>query len=160
MGATTVSGPYDPAMRTRALAVSTVVLTVAVLLGGCGSDPDIAVDGAPAPVDAAPGVDLSEATFVDLTGEAAPEVDALDNVFKAKYVEVAPGATITFRNDGRNTHNLLPVSEGAFPPLEAEAFEPGTEAEITFDEPGDYAYYCSLHGTTTKGMVGAVRVAP
>ncbi len=147
-------------MRSRAHLLSTAVVTVALVLVGCGSDPDITVDGAPAPVDAAPGVDLSAASFVDLTGEEEPAVDALDNVFKAKYVEVRAGTTITFRNDGRNTHNLLPVSDGAFPPLEAAAFEPGVEAAITFEQPGDFAYYCSLHGTTTKGMVGAVRVVP
>ena len=28
----------------------------------------------------------------------------------------------------------------------------------TLTEPGDYAYYCSLHGTATKGMTGAIRV--
>jgi plastocyanin len=26
------------------------------------------------------------------------------------------------------------------------------------DEPGDYAYYCSLHGTPTAGMIGGLRV--
>ena len=114
--------------------MSTVVLALAVLLGGCGSDPTSPSTSDPGPPSTRPPASTCpRPTFVDLTGEAAPEVDALDNVFKAKYIEVAAGATVTFRNDGRNTHNLLPVSEGAFPPLEAEAFEPGTEAEITFD---------------------------
>ncbi len=27
-----------------------------------------------------------------------------------------------------------------------------------FDEPGEYAYYCTLHGTETAGMVGTIRV--
>ena len=31
--------------------------------------------------------------------------------------------------------------------------------EHTFSEPGVYHYYCSIHGTTTAGMVGSVTVA-
>lgn len=143
-------------MRNRAIAATAAVLALALV--GCGSDPAIRTDGSAVPPPPKGGVDLSTASFEDLTAEAEPEVDALDNVFRAKFIEVEAGATVRFRNDGRNTHNLLPVVEGEFPPLEAEAFEPGTEATITFDEPGDYPYYCSLHGTTTKGMVGAVRV--
>ncbi|MCU1499904.1 MAG: putative blue copper protein [Acidimicrobiales bacterium] len=152
-------------MRMRALAVSSSLCLAGLVVTGCGSDPAIQADGAPAPAPetapetaAAGGPDLSTAAFVDLTGASAPQVDALDNVFKAKFVEVVAGTDITFRNDGHNTHNLLPVVDGAFAPVEAGAFEPGASATVTFDQPGDYAYYCSLHGTTTKGMVGAVRV--
>ena len=28
------------------------------------------------------------------------------------------------------------------------------------DEPGEYAYYCSIHGTKTAGMTGTVTVLP
>ncbi len=145
-------------MRLRGILIVVVLLT-AVSASACGSDPDISTNGGPAPTAPPAGaVDLSRVAFADLTGEAEPEVDALDNVFKAKYIEVKAGSTVTFRNDGRNTHNLLPVVDDEFTPIEADDFEPGTESSVTFDEAGDYAYYCSLHGTTTKGMVGAVRV--
>ena len=104
------------------------------------------------------GVDLSKAEFDDLTAEAEPVVDAVDNLFKPPYITVKAGTTVTFRNDGRNSHNVYPAAEGDFEPLDTESFEPGTESTITFDEAGDFAYYCTLHGTTTKGMVGAIRV--
>ena len=29
---------------------------------------------------------------------------------------------------------------------------------MVFDEPGEYPYYCTLHGTETAGMVGTIRV--
>lgn len=132
---------------------------VAVLLGACGSgESDSTGVGSPTTKPLAASVDLSKAEFDDRSAEAKPEVDAVDNLFKPPYIIVKAGTTVTFRNDGRNNHNVFPAVKGAFEPLETDAFEPGTDATITFDEPGDYPYYCTLHGTTTKGMVGAVRV--
>ena len=144
----------------RVQVVATIITTVVFvgLLTGCGSDPDIGTHDSKAPASASSEIDLSHAAFVNLTGTAKPEVDALDNVFKAKFIEVKAGATVTFRNDGRNTHNVVPVEEIEFTGVEASAFEPGAEVAITFDEPGEFPYYCSLHGTTTKGMTGAIRV--
>lgn len=130
-----------------------------VLLGACGSDSEGASTEPPETTEPTVAtVDLSKADFVDLTAEAEPRVNATDNLFKAPYITVKAGTTVTFRNDGRNTHNLYPVVEGSFDPVDTDAFEPGTETTITFDDAGDFPYYCTLHGTTTKGMVGAVRV--
>ena len=134
-----------------------IVVMVAVLLGGCGSDEGSTGSETPT-TKPAKAVDLSKADFVDLSGEASAEVDAVDNVFKPAYITVKAGTTITFRNDGRNSHNVYPAVDGAFAPVVTDDFEPGTEATLTFDEAGDYPYYCTLHATTTKGMVGAVRV--
>ncbi len=131
---------------------------VAVLLGACGDDSDQDAGSGATTTSPAEEVDLSKAKFDDRSAEAKPEVDAVDNLFKPPYIIVKAGTTVTFRNDGRNSHNVFPAVEGAFEPLETDAFEPGTDATITFDEAGDYPYYCTLHGTTTKGMVGAVRV--
>lgn len=139
-------------MRLRPLLVTVPIVAVLV---GCGRDPAIEANGAAVTTTV---VDLSEASFTDLTDAEAAEVDALDNTFKAEYVEVTAGTPIVFRNDGRNVHNVIPAAEGEFVPVEADAFEPGAETTITFDVPGDYAYYCSLHGTVAKGMTGAVRV--
>ena len=131
----------------RALVV--LVLAAGLLFApACGGDDD--TDSS--------SVDLSDKTFEDLTGSTSVEVDAVDNNFKPAYIEIKAGTTVTFTNQGRNQHNVLPVDEGAFEPIDVEEFEPGTSQSITFDDPGDYPYYCSLHGTKTKGMVGAVRV--
>ncbi len=141
-------------MRLRLLAVIVVVLALAA---ACGADEE-AASGPAAPDTTAAGPDLDGVDFVDETGSAQPQVDAVDNEFRDEYVEAKVGTTITFRNDGRNDHNVLPVSDGEFAEVPTEDFEPGAEATLTFDEVGDVAYYCSLHGTPTKGMIGAVRV--
>jgi plastocyanin len=140
-------------MRNRTLLAFSVAAATA-LLAGCSSQTLSATDGTVAPE----GPDLSSVTFEDQTGAATVEVDAVDNTFKAEYIEVSAGTKVTFRNDGRNDHNVIPTETGGFGAIQADAFEPGTEQTVTFATPGDYPYYCSLHGTKTKGMIGAIRV--
>lgn len=128
----------------------------AVALVGCGDDGGSS--GSSGSEENVGGVDLSGKDFVDSTGQATVEVSAVDNNFKDPYIEISAGTKVVFTNDGRNQHNVLPVVDDAFPAIEVADFEPGETGEVTFDEPGDFPYYCSLHGTTTKGMVGAIRV--
>ena len=84
-------------------------------------------------------------------------VDAIDNTFRAAEVTVAPGTEVVWTNKGRNAHNVVPVDDVTFG-VDVDAFGPDATYGHRFTEPGEYAYYCSLHGTDTKGMVGAVVV--
>jgi plastocyanin len=131
--------------------LAVLIVSVAVLAGGCSDDGG---DGG----SAAEEPDLSEADFVDATASTEVDVQARDNSFVPPYVEVQVGTTVTFTNRGRTDHDVFPVTEGEFEPIEPAELEPGDAASITLDEPGDVPYYCTLHGTTTKGMVGAIRV--
>ena len=139
-------------MPNRTLLVSSL-LAATTLLAGCGSQSLSSSSDTSAPS----GPDLASVTFEDRTGVTEVEVDAIDNAFKPEYVEIKAGTTVTFRNDGRNDHNVI-ATDGNFAAIQADQFEPGTEQTVTFAEPGDYPYYCSLHGTKTKGMIGAIRV--
>ncbi len=141
-------------MRNRTL-LTIAALLATTALAGCGSQSLSSSSDTAAPP---AGPDLSSVTFEDETGSTAVQVDAVDNTFKAEYIEVTAGTAVTFRNDGRNAHNVIPVTADGFAAIEADAFEPGAEQTITFSTPGDFPYYCSLHGTRTKGMVGAIRV--
>jgi plastocyanin len=85
-------------------------------------------------------------------------VTSLDNTFRAPVIQVQPGTTVVWSNRGRNQHDVLPVEGDAWG-VELGEFEPGDTYSHTFDEPGTYPYYCSIHGTTTTGMVGTVVVA-
>jgi plastocyanin len=100
---------------------------------------------------------LAGQRFADRTGRRAVTVDARDNVFAPQFVEISAGTTVTFRNEGRNDHNVLAVDD-AFASVPVADFEPGATATVTFPDAGDYPYYCSLHGTPTKGMRGGIRV--
>jgi plastocyanin len=85
-------------------------------------------------------------------------VQSLDNTFRAPDIQVRPGTAVTWTNDGRNEHDVLPVEGDAWG-VEVEEFQPGDSYQHTFTELGVYDYYCSIHGTTTAGMVGTVVVA-
>ncbi len=129
-------------MRTflRLTAVSMLSLTV---LAACGSDSS--------------GVDLSTKKFTSETGKRAVTVDGADNNFKPQYVTVSAGTKVTFINVGRNQHNVYSIGDD-FASIATVDFGPGDKGTVTFDEPGDYPYYCTLHGTPSRGMTGAIRV--
>lgn len=84
-------------------------------------------------------------------------VQALDNRFEAKEVTITAGSTVTWTNDGVNVHDIVPA-EGTGYGVRPNDFEPDANYSTTFAEPGTYAYYCSLHGTATRGMTGTVVV--
>lgn len=134
-----------------ALTALLLLLVAGALVGGCGGDEGPSTEGLP---------EVPAADVEDLTGESAVEVSAVDNRYEPQYVKVTAGTTVTFTNDGRNEHNVLAADEGAFPDIPTAEFGPGASGEITFDEPGTYAYYCSLHGTATRGMNGRIIVEP
>jgi plastocyanin len=143
--------------RLRSALCATIGL-VALLGAGCGSDAGGDETTARSTSSSSTPVDLSDVDWVDLSDEAEVVIQSRDNTFRPGYVVVRAGTPITFRNVGRTEHNALPVDEISFEGIEAEELEPRAERTITLDEPGDHPYYCSLHGTTTKGMVGAIRV--
>lgn len=123
-------------VRGRVALVAAVALLIAV--AGCGDDEEPAAEG---------------------NGGAAT-VTALDNVFGEEpphVVRVDIGGTVTWVNQGRNDHNIIPLDGAPFGVGERD-FTPGDEYEATFEDEGAFAYYCSLHGNATDGMTGTVLV--
>ena len=96
--------------------------------------------------------------FEEYTGRDEVVIQVRDNSFVGQHVTVSAGTTVTFDNRGRNPHNAVPVEDGAFAEVATESLPPGQAATVVFDEPGEYAYYCTLHGTETAGMVGTIRL--
>jgi plastocyanin len=130
-----------------------LALTGLILAGGfaaCGGDDAGGL--------ASEGDDPAVPEDVVVVEGTSAEVTALDNTFRAADIEVQPGTTVTWENKGRNDHDVLPVEGDAWG-VEVEGFGPGDAYSTTFDEPGVYRYYCSIHGTTDEGMVGTVVVA-
>ena len=105
-----------------------------------------AADEAPAPVETYPP-----------NGQTV-DVRSLDNSFVAATVEIEAGTAVHWVNGGRNDHNVLPVDATLDWGVERDEFGPTAEYTHVFDQPGVYPYYCSIHGTETVGMVGAVIV--
>jgi plastocyanin len=156
------------------LAALLAVLVVAGALAGCGGDDDGGSGDAGADLsgtgtgsdsggddDGGNGDERGDLPAVDdavvLEGDEVA-VTSLDNTFRAPAIEVRPGTTVVWTNKGRNEHDVLPAGGDGWG-VEVEDFQPGDVYRHTFDEQGTYHYYCSIHGTTTEGMVGAVVVA-
>jgi len=146
-------------MRNRSLraalgaGLSAALLVVGVVLAaGCSNGSDD--KGAAATTT----VDLKGLEFEDMTSQKTVEVKAVDNNFEPQYETVKKGTVVNFKNDGRNQHNVLSVDSGAFKDIETDQFDPGTTVPVTFDKAGVYQYYCSLHGTPSKGMNGIIKV--
>ena len=139
-----------------------------VLLGAaCAPDPldtygstDVTPETrAPLPTTTAPpvGEETPPVPTFPANGETV-EVRSLDNSFVAASVEIEAGTEIRWVNGGRNDHNVLPVDESLDWGVERDEFVPTAEYSHLFDQPGVYAYYCSIHGTKEVGMVGAIVV--
>ena len=86
------------------------------------------------------------------------DVRSLDNTFILQDLEVVAGTEVRWINGGRNDHNVLPVDESLTWGVDRDTFVPGAEYAHVFDTPGVYPYYCSIHGTTEAGMIGAIIV--
>lgn len=135
--------------RHRVLLVVALLAVLAVVAVGCGGDDegaggdDAETAGAPADVE-------------DLTGQVEVAVDVPDNSFEPANVAVDVGTEVVWTNIGRNDHNVTPVDEAGF---EASGdLAPEATYSATFDEPGIYAYYCTIHGTPTAGQRGSITV--
>jgi plastocyanin len=132
--------------RRRGAVVGAVVVS-ALLLAGCGSTGSSASANGNAAVPAPEPAAQS--------GEVA--VGAVDNSFKAETITITAGTKVTWTNAGRNDHNIKPVDGGDFG-VDVADFKPGATYTATFDSPGTYPYYCSIHGTKDRGMIGTVEV--
>ena len=88
-------------------------------------------------------------------------VRMLDNRFDSPAIEVAVGALVTFLGAGRNPHNAVAADGSWSTETEFGSLEQfkGDAASIRFDSPGEYAFFCTFHGTADGGgMAGRLQV--
>lgn len=139
----------------RQLLVVLVVLLAGVAFVACGADGEAGTSATTAVADAG-ALPIDEA--VDRRGASSVSIDVADNVFEPRVVRIDPGATVTWTNTGYNSHNVTPVEEGSFEPVPTASLEPKASASRTFSSPGVYRYFCSIHGTATRGQRGVIVV--
>ena len=92
------------------------------------------------------------------TASGTVAVDAYDNMFRPAEITIARGTDVVWTNKGRSRHDVDPVDGDAWG-VTPDEFGPHATYVHRFTEPGTYEYYCTLHGTETKGMIGSVTVA-
>ena len=78
---------------------------------------------------------------------------AIENfAFTPAELTVKPGATVTFENHDDIPHLVVAV-DGKY---RSKALDTNDKFSVTFDKPGEYAYFCGLH----PHMKGKIIVAP
>jgi plastocyanin len=82
---------------------------------------------------------------------ATVTVGAYDNYFEPKTLNVQPGATVTWRNQGQHDHTVT-ADDGSW----GANIPPGGSYSATFRHPGTYYYYCRHH--TDDRMEGTIFV--
>jgi plastocyanin len=108
---------------------------------------------------AAAGCGGSEERPVALVEGVVVDVRVLDNSYAPDDLEVAAGTEVRFDNRGRNDHDVIPVDpDQDAVTITLDELPPGAVVTRRLTEPGTYAYYCSIHGTATAGMIGTITV--
>lgn len=115
----------------------TLLLVIVALAGACSGDDD---------------------TDVTTAVDGTPVVTVKDNSFTPEELRIEPGTTVRWVNEGRAEHDIRPVDRYAEFGVESSDFGPGDTYEFEFTEPGTFAYWCTLHGTETDGMIGTIVV--
>lgn len=84
-------------------------------------------------------------------------VEMYDNRFSAADIHIPLGGTVTFLGAGDNPHNAVAAdgswsTESAFGNLNQLA---GDAATLTFDQVGEYIFFCTFHGTAAGNGMAA-----
>lgn len=142
-------GPLRHGCRQRRLAVAAAASALTLLVGGCtgGSEPAGDPKGG---------------------SRMAVEVQVRLFEFRPGPLQIEPGTTVTWVNEDDILHTVtsgtagsqgVPGVSDAIPARPDGTFEveldgAGARAQVTFDRPGSFPYYCDVH----FGMAGTVTV--
>ena len=86
-------------------------------------------------------------------GAAAPGAVSIANfAFSPAPLTVAPGTTVTWTNTDDEPHTVTSADGGKM--FKSPALDTDDKFSFTFDKPGTYKYFCSIH----PHMVGTIVV--
>ena len=86
-------------------------------------------------------------------GAASPSAVTIANfAFAPTPLTVAPGTTVTWTNSDEEPHTVMSADGGLT--FKSPALDTDDKFSFTFDKPGTYKYFCSIH----PHMVGTVIV--
>ncbi len=77
------------------------------------------------------------------TGAAAAAAISIEDFrFQPPDLTVPVGATVTWTNDEAGIAHTTTADDGTW---NSGSLQPGDAFEMTFDQPGTYSYFCSIH---------------
>ena len=98
------------------------------------------------------GLSLLVMAHAPLNAADASIVKIANFTFEPQTLIVKAGTTVTFENEDDIPHQVV-ATDGAF---RSKALDTGDTYAFTFTEPGEIAYFCSLH----PHMQGTITVTP
>ncbi len=121
------------------------MLAVPLLLAACSDDSD---DGTAA------SSQQSSSTTSSTAVNTGPTVEIVGLSFSPSTETVTAGATVTWSNTGDTVHTVTPdeLPDGSVPWTSTQ-LEPGQTFLQTFNTPGTYRYFCSIHPDRMTGTV-------
>ena len=86
------------------------------------------------------------------TAAVEPNAVAIDNfAFGPAAITVAAGTKVTWTNRDDEPHTVVSADEPR--PFKSGALDTGDSFSFTFDKPGTYRYFCSIHPHMTGTIV-------
>jgi plastocyanin len=118
--------------------------------------PDAAVAGPDASYPTCATAFAGCSSYVDATGSGANRTISFTCCqYSPKCMKVLAGQSVTF-SGSFSTH---PLHQSCGPSLAIDTTAAGSTASFVFDTPGEYGFYCSVHGTPEgAGMAGSILV--
>lgn len=90
---------------------------------------------------------------------AAATVHMSGSTFDPLEITINAGETVEFNNNDNTEHTVTSYPDATFV-FNSMEIEPGDSFNLTFDSPGDYPYYCIIHGFGMSGTVHVSAAAP
>lgn len=128
-------------MTRRVLALTAALV---LLSGACGDD------------DSGDGADPTTTTTAAPTDDEPAGGDAVTIAgfeFDPLTLEVSAGATVTWTNGDGVAHTVTAGEPATPADTFGESVDPGSSAEITFEEAGTFPYFCTIHPSMTGAVV-------
>jgi plastocyanin len=77
--------------------------------------------------------------------------------FEPQNITVKVGTTVTFVNQDKAPHTVTADGQE----FDTGTIEPNNSAQITFNKPGTFKFFCDFHGGPGgQGMSGTITVLP
>jgi plastocyanin len=132
-------------MKTNVKAVRLLLAVLAagaLVLSACSDDSDSDSGSSDSGSDGDSGSSDEPADGGTASGDA---VTIVDFAFEPGDVTVAAGTTVTFTNEDGATH----TATGDDDVFDTGELDEGATADVTFDEAGEFAYFCNIHNYMT-----------
>ena len=120
--------------RGPALKKSAIALAIVLATASCGGGSE--TEG----VDSAPTTEVSAVTTTPQAMTAAVSIEAF--AFTSDDLTIPAGTTVTWTNDEDAIAHTTTSDDGLW---DSNTLDPGEQFSFTFEEPGTYSHFCSIH---------------